>query len=157
MRSTLKPPDEPSPASLIFFMIGISVHNSVAVVCPRLILQYFRQPLSLGVGVVPEVEEEEQENQAVRADDVNKDGELVGTVLQEEILADVGGHHNKLDQLNGGQVFLPPQVLLVVGAQSSQAVVRVHDHMDDTVKQGMKGPHPTCRKPNSKPPGEGHD
>lgn len=78
-------------------MTGVSIHNSIAVVCPCLILQYFRQPLALGVGVVPEVEEEEQENQAVRADDVDKDGELVGAVLCEEILGDVACHHNKLD------------------------------------------------------------
>lgn len=97
MRSTPKPPDEQSPASLVFFMTGISIHNSVAVVCPCLSLQYFRQPLALGVGVVPEVEEEEQENQAIRADDVDKDRELVGAVLHEEVLGDVAGHHNKLD------------------------------------------------------------
>lgn len=78
-------------------MTGISIHNSVGVVRPCLSLQYFRQPLALGVGVVPEVEEEEQENQAIRADDVDKDRELVGAVLHEEILGDVAGHHNKLD------------------------------------------------------------
>lgn len=91
------PSNEPSLASLIFFMIGISIHNSISVVCPCLSLQHFGQPLALGVGVVPEVEEEEQENQAIQGDDVDEDGELVGTVLHEKILADVGGHHNKLD------------------------------------------------------------
>lgn len=86
-------------------------------------LQHFGQPLALGVGVVPEVEEEEQENQAIQGDDVDEDRELVGTVLHEEILADVSGHHNKLDQLNGSEVFLPPQVLPIVGAQGSQTIV----------------------------------
>lgn len=66
-------------------------------VCPCLSLQNFRQPLAFGVGVVPEVEEEEQENQAIQANDVDKDGELVIAVLHEEILGDVSGHHNKLD------------------------------------------------------------
>lgn len=155
MRLTPKAPT--SPASLFFFMIGVSIHNSVAVVCPCLILQHFRQPLALGVGVVPEVEEEEQENQAVGGDYVDKDGEIVGAVLYEEILGDMGRHHHKLDQLNGSQVFLPPQILLVVWAQRSQAVVRVHDNMDDTVKQGVKCPHSTCRKAYSKPPREWHD
>lgn len=138
-------------------MIGISIHNSVGVVCPCLSLQHFRQPLALGVGVVPEVEEEEQENQAIQADDVDEDRELVGTVLHEEILGNVGGYHNKLDQLNGSEVFLPPQVLLIAGAHGSQTVVRVHDNMDDTVQQGVERSHTTWRKPNSKPPGEGHD
>lgn len=95
MRLTPKAPT--SPASLFFFMIGVSIHNSVAVVCPGLILQHFRQPLALGVGVVPEVEEEEQENQAVGGDYVDKDGEIVGAVLYEEILGDMGRHHHKLD------------------------------------------------------------
>lgn len=104
-------------------MTGISIHNSVGVVCPCLSLQHFRQPLALGVGVVPEVEEEEQENQAIQANDVDEDRELVGTVLHEEILGNVGGYHNKLDQLNGSEVFLPPQVLLIAGAHGSQTVV----------------------------------
>ena len=46
-------------------------------------------------------------------------------------------------QLNGGEVFLPPQVLLVVGAHSGQTVVRVHDNMDHAVEQGVECPHPT--------------
>ena len=50
--------------------------------------------------MVPEVEEEEQENQAIQANDVDKNGELVGTVLHEEILGDVTGHRNKLDLEN---------------------------------------------------------
>lgn len=155
-------------------MTGVSIHNSVGVVCPRLSLQHFRQPLAFGVGVVPEVEEEEQENQAIQADDVDEDRELVGAVLHEEILGDVAGHHNKLDlgsnrerkgsvycqdihkkkkkkcvsdhfayQLNGSEVFLPPQVLLVAGPHRSKPVVRVHDNMDDTVEQGVEGPQTT--------------
>lgn len=154
---TPKPPDQPSRASLIFFMSSVSIHNSVGVVCPCLSLQHFRQPLALGVGVVPEVEEEEQENQAVETDDVDEDGELVWAVLHEEILGDVAGYHNKLDQLNGREVFLPPQVLLVVGAHCRQAIVRVHDNVDDTVEQGVECTQTTWSKSNTKPPGERHD
>lgn len=78
-------------------MVYVSIHDSIGVVRPCLILQNLWQPLALGVGVVPEVEEKEQENQAVRADDVDKDGELVWAVLHEEVLGDVGGNHDKLD------------------------------------------------------------
>lgn len=85
------------PASLILFVIGVSIHNAVGVVRPRLSLQHFRQPLAFGVGVVPEIEKEEQENQPVQADDVDEDGELVGAVLHEEVLGDVAGHQNELD------------------------------------------------------------
>lgn len=165
-------------ASLILLLTGVAVHHAVGVVCPRLRLQHFGQPLSLGVGVVPEVEEEEQENQAVQADDVDEDRELVGAIRDEEILGDVAGHHHKLDlrgevgvgedgrgcwyrhwspsegrwknsiraqayQLDGGEVLLPPQVLLVVGAHGSQTIVGVHDDVDHTVKKGMERPHTT--------------
>lgn len=78
-------------------MTGVSIHNSVGVVWPCLGLQHFRQPLAFGVGMVPEVEEQEPENQAVRGDDVDEDGEPVEAVLYEEILRDVAGYHNKLD------------------------------------------------------------
>lgn len=83
--------------SLILVMIGISIHDAVGVVRPCLSLKDLWQSLALGVGMVPEVEEEKQENQAVQADDVDEDWELVLAVLYEEILGDVAGHHNKLN------------------------------------------------------------
>lgn len=46
-------------------------------------------------------------------------------------------------QLNSSEIFLPPQVLLVARAHSSQAIVRVHDNMDNTVKQGVECAHTT--------------
>lgn len=78
-------------------MIGISIHDAVGVVRPCLSLKDLWQSLALGVGMVPEVEEEKQENQAVQADDVDEDWELVWAVLYEEILGDVAGYHNKLN------------------------------------------------------------
>lgn len=54
--------------------------------------------------MVPKVEEEKQENQAVQPNDVDKDGELVLAVLDEEILGDVSGHHNKLDLRRNKQI-----------------------------------------------------
>lgn len=47
--------------------------------------------------MVPEVKEEEEEDQTVEGNDVEEDGELIGAILYEEILGDVGGHHHKLD------------------------------------------------------------
>lgn len=77
--------------------IGYFAVGFVVGVGPGFGLKYLGKPLSLGVGVVPEVEEEEEKDQAVEAYYVDEDGELVGTVLHEEILPDVGGHHHKLD------------------------------------------------------------
>lgn len=78
-------------------MIGIPINNSIGVVCPCLCLQNFRKPLALCVSVVPEVKEEEEEDQTIEADDVDENRKLIGAVLYEEILGDVGGHHHKLD------------------------------------------------------------
>lgn len=140
-------------------MIGVPINNSIGVVCPHLGLKHFRKPLPLGVSVVPEVHEEEKEDQTVEANDVDEDGKLIGAILYEEILGDVGGHQHELDlnktenkvtlqkfntdthlcerrysyQLNGGEVLFPPQVLLVVGAHGRQPIVSVHDNMDHTV------------------------
>lgn len=118
---------KPRPASLILLLTGIPIHDAVGVVRPRLRLEHFGKPFSLGVGVVPEVEEKEQENQAVQANDVYEDGELVGAVRNEEILGDVAGHHNKLD-LGGsnrderGRQFKRPSE-----AQWDKSITRVQD------------------------------
>lgn len=137
--------------------VGFSTHDSVGVVRPCLGLQHFGQPLASGVGVVVEVEKEEQENHAVGTDDVDKDGELVWAVIQEEILADVGGDHDKLDQLNGGEVLLPPQVFLVFWAHSTKSVVCVHNDVNNTVEESMECSQTTWSKADSKPPSEWHD
>lgn len=78
-------------------MIGISINNSIGVVCPCLCLENFRKPLALCVSVVPEVEEEAKEDQTIEGNDVDEDRKLIGAILYEEILADVGGNHHKLD------------------------------------------------------------
>ena len=86
------------PTSLFFVVVvGVAVYDTVGVVSPGLVLHGLGEPLALGVGMVPEVEEEQQEDEPVEADDVDEDRELVGAVLQKEILADVCGHHHKLD------------------------------------------------------------
>lgn len=86
-------------ASSLFLLVvvGVAVHDAIGVMSPGLGLKHLGEPLALGVGVVPEVEEQQQEDEPVEADYVDEDGELVGAVLQEEVLADMGGHHHKLD------------------------------------------------------------
>lgn len=56
----------------------------------------FGKPLALGVCVIPEVEEQEEKDQAVEADDVNEDGVLIGAILHEEVLTNVSGDDHKL-------------------------------------------------------------
>lgn len=47
--------------------------------------------------MIVEVEEQDQEDQPIQTDDVEEDGELVGTVLHEEELADVSRDQHKLN------------------------------------------------------------
>lgn len=82
--------------------------------------------VALGEQVVAGVEEEEQELHLARRSQDNfffffcDDG------------ADAGGGDSY--QLQGREVFLPPQVLLHVRANGCQAVIRVHDDVDEGVR-----------------------
>lgn len=81
----------------------------------------------------------------------------VGKVtLGEEVVARVQEEQDKLDQLQGGQVFLPPQVLLHVRANGSQAVVRVHDDVDKRVDEADEERLSTGYVFDSSPPVEDH-
>ena len=69
------------------------------------ILAMLGKPCAFDVSMEVEVEEEEQEHHSIEPNDVQEDGELVGTVLHEEDLANVDGHHHKLD-LGKGTTYL---------------------------------------------------
>lgn len=47
--------------------------------------------------MVPEIEEEEEEDDAVQSNDVHEQRKGVRTVFHEEVLADVNGYEDKLD------------------------------------------------------------
>ena len=46
---------------------------------------------------------------------------------------------NKLDQLDLGDIRLPPDVLLIVRSQSRNEVIGVHDDMNDGVDEAGEG------------------
>lgn len=60
------------------------------------LLSHPGQPFALGVGLVPEVGEEDEEDGPIYPDKVNEDGELVLAVGHEVILGDVDGDNHKL-------------------------------------------------------------
>lgn len=60
------------------------------------LLSHPGQPLALGVGLVPKVGEEDEEDGPINPDKVNEDGELVLAVGHEVILGDVDGDNHKL-------------------------------------------------------------
>lgn len=41
---------------------------------------------------------------------------------------------NELEQLYGGNIFLPPQILLVLGPASSYHIVKIHYDVDERVE-----------------------
>ena len=103
----------------------------------------FGQPLALHVRLHPEVGEEHEEEGSVHPYEVEDHGVLVVTAVQEVILGGVERHQHKLDllgrnqesatyllrwinlcargytyELNGGHVFLPPQIFLEARSSS---------------------------------------
>lgn len=53
--------------------------------------------------------------------------------LEDEGLEGVEEDKNKLDKLEGGEILLPPEILLNLRTTSSKQVVQVHDRVDTRV------------------------
>lgn len=78
-----------------------------------------------------EVTEEDDEGEAVRK---HKQVHGLGEVaLCEQVVARVYQEQQELQQLQGREVSLPPQVLLHVRADGSQAVVKIHHNVYEAV------------------------
>lgn len=89
--------------------------------------------LLVEVALIIEVTEEDDESDAVTK---HQHVHVVGEVaLCEQVVARVQKKHHELNQLQRGEVSLPPQVLLHVRAERSQAVVRIHHNVDEGVEQ----------------------
>lgn len=69
-----------------------------------------------------------------------------------------GVHHDsdKLDHLQGGEVPLPPEVLLELGSEGREQVVRVHHDVDECVEQTEEGTVATWSELDAEPHGHGH-
>lgn len=61
------------------------------------VLQDLRKPFAFCVCVVPEVEEEDDEDDAIQSNDVDEYGVQVRTVFHEEVLANMTSYDDKLD------------------------------------------------------------
>lgn len=71
--------------------------NVIAVLVAGPVLVHFGKPLAFGVGMIVEVEEQDQKDQPVQTDDVEEHWKLVRTIFHEEKLSNVSGHHYKLN------------------------------------------------------------
>lgn len=82
-------------------MGGISIQKLFCLLCTLQeacsILKGFGQPLTLGVCMVVEIEEKDQEYEPIQPNDVEEYWELVRAILHEKKLANVDGHHHKLN------------------------------------------------------------
>jgi len=87
---------------------------------------------------------QEEEHNGVHADPPDESLRVVA--VDEEQLERVQHDGQELQHLQGGQVLLPPQVFLHVGAQGGQQVVRVHDYVDERVQQSEERAVTTCWK-----------
>ena len=85
-----------------------------------------------------ELREEPQEHDHEPAGDGGLRNGEAAVVLEEEdaAVSDDGG---ELDHLHLGEVPLPPEVGLHVGAEGGEGVVRVHHDVDEGVEQRAKG------------------
>lgn len=62
-----------------------------------ILLKYTGEPFAFGVGVIPEVGEQHEEDGTVHPDEVDDDWILVVTARHEVVLGDVQGDQDKLD------------------------------------------------------------
>ena len=60
-------------------------------------------------------------------------------------------YHDELDKLDGGDVLLPPEMLLHGGAQRGQQVVQVHHRVDARVEEGAEPCLSPAHKPEQQP------
>lgn len=110
--------------------------------------------LLLEVALVIEVTEEDDESDAVTEHQhVHGVGEVA---LCEQVVARVQEEQQELQQLEGRDVSLPPQILLHVRAEGSQAIVRIHHHVNEGVDQADEERLSSGHVLDSQPPVEDH-
>ncbi len=85
-----------------------------------------------------EVEEEAEEDDHEGGGDERELPRVAAVADAEDDHAALDEDHGELDHLEGGQVLLPPEVLLHVWAQGGQEVVGVHDDVHDGVHEAAE-------------------
>jgi hypothetical protein len=85
-----------------------------------------------------ELHEQPEEHDHVCGADGRLDDRVAALVAkdQEKAVSEDGG---KLDQLELGEVALPPEILLKARAEGGEEVVGVHDDVHNGVEEGAKG------------------
>lgn len=107
------------------------------------------------VALLVEVGEQEQEENAMEG---NPDHETLWVVaLNKQELELVHKDGDKLDHLERGQVFLPPDVLLVFRPHGGHHVVEVHDDVNECVQESEERAVATWGEFHAHPDTHGHN
>ena len=83
------------------------------------------------------IEEKNEKEKRIDVDPVSKARGITTRIVEEE-LRRVGVHENELNDLKASEPRLPPQQSAILGAQRRQAVICVHDRVNEGVYCGEK-------------------
>lgn len=101
-----------------------------------------------------ELVEQEEEHDGVHSDPPDEGSRVVA--VDEQQLEGVHHDCDKLDHLQAGEVFLPPEILLELGSEGCEQVVRVHHDVYEGVEQSEEGTVATGGELDAEPHGHGH-
>lgn len=116
------------------------------------LLRFARREIFLDV----ELREQPEKHDGVGGDVVRELPREIAVVVEHQLEA-VGHDADELDHLEGGHVLLPPNVLAVLGTQSAEEVVEVHEHVDENVEKAEERGVAAGDEPGAGPDGERHD
>lgn len=111
-------------------------------------------PLVRFVCALVELVEQEEEHDGVHSDPPDERSRVVA--VDEQQLEGVHHDSDKLDHLQAGEVLLPPEVLLELGSEGREQVVRVHYDVYEGVEQSEEGTVATWSELDAEPHGHGH-
>jgi len=95
-------------------------------------ISFLRLPVSFDIKVTEENDERDHVGDLEPAEEQR---EITALYIQTNQMQTVDEHNNKLRQLHASKIPLPPQILLHVRTEGGQQVVRIHDHVDETIAQ----------------------
>lgn len=90
------------------------------------------------------------------SNEVGKSNGIIA-VISEEQLEGVYHHQNKLNHLQNGEIFLPPQIFLYFGSHSGQHVIGVHDDVHEGIQETEESRVTTRCEFNTPPNGDRHN
>lgn len=108
------------------------------------------------VGLDVELREEDEEEDGVGRDEVGELPREVAVVVEDQLDA-VHEDADELHHLQRGHVLLPPDVLLILRAQSGHEVVEIHEEVNEDVEESEERGVASRDEPHSRPDREGHD